>query len=149
MKRYRGGDKVAQGIYWNLRTGEFFQSQGAALPDGDDQRYIRVPAPFVLVAGPLIGLGYVIFLPLVGIVGLLTYLGNWLARLVRRAFQETTHVVVPAWVPGVSYLARGRRGRERRQHGVQEPLPNAVDRLLEELEEVEQGLQERRRRGEK
>ncbi len=140
-KRYCGGEKVPQGFYWNRATGEFFQSSapGTVLPGGSDKQYIRVPAPLVLMVGPLLGLGYVIFLPLVGIVVLLAFVMRQLARLVRRLLQRAAQVMVPTWVPGVSYLLRGRRGKKK-------PQPKAADQLLGEME---QGLQERRLRGEK
>ncbi|MEK7777573.1 MAG: hypothetical protein AAB303_02995, partial [Chloroflexota bacterium] len=106
----------------------------------------RMPGPLVLLMGPLFGLGYVIFLPLVGIVGLGVFLMRQLAHLVRGPIQEAARVVVPSWVPGVSYLVRGRRGKEQRPPKAAKPVSGTADRLVEG---IEQDLRERRRRGEK
>lgn len=148
MKTYRSGERINPGIYWSLASGEFFQSSApdTMLPGSGNQRYIRLPGPLVLLMGPLFGLGYVIFLPLVGIVGLGVFLMRQLAHLVQGPVQEAAAVVVPSWVPGVSYLVRGRRAKGQRPPKAAKPVSGAADSLVEELE---QELRERRSRGEK
>ncbi len=145
VKTHRGGEQVTRGIYWSLASGEFFQSpsQGTVLPGGPDRRYLWMPAPVVLVLVPLIGLVYIMFLPLVGIVGLLTFVGH---RLTRRGLQVAAEVAVPTWVPGVSFLVRGRRGKGQRPTTARETPPEEMEEFMGELE---QELQERRRKGEK
>ncbi len=148
MNRYRSGEQVGRGIYLNLASGEFFQipAQGTVLPEGSDRGYVRIPAPLVLVMVPLMGLGYIIFLPMLGIAGLLAFATHRLARLVLPGGWEVGRLAVPSLVPGVSYLVRGRRGRRRRPSAVQKQPPEAKDEFMGELGE---DLRERRDRGEK
>lgn len=101
MKSYHGGDSVISGMYWSLRSGRFFavSDRGALLPGEVAERYVRLPAPVGLSMGTMMGLAYVLFLPLVGIVGfpaLLVY------RLVRRSSKGARSVMQrgPKWPIG-------------------------------------------------
>ena len=69
MKTFEGGTRVRQGTYVSLRTGEFVTTGGRnpVLPAQEKGEYLRVPIGMVLIAGPVIGLAYIIFLPLAGI----------------------------------------------------------------------------------
>lgn len=146
MRTYRGGEQVGPGIYCCLATGELFQSPGGEerLPGEADRRYIRTPALLVMVGAPLVGLGFVVFLPVVGIAGLLMYVGNRVARVLSRAAREVAPVAVPSWVPGVSYLVRGQQGRKRPRKA-REEWPQDMETFLGDLEEE---LRERRQKGE-
>lgn len=65
FRTYRGGERVPGGKYWNLYSGDYvvLGEEGGVLPvvEGD---YVRVHPVLMLVVGPLLGLGYVIFLPI-------------------------------------------------------------------------------------
>ena len=90
MQRYFGGDLIKKGTYMNTGTGQFvsFGEEAAILPGPTSARYVRVLLALVLVVGPLMGLGYIIFLPLAGfgsLVGMTAYkLKGWTAALVGR-----------------------------------------------------------------
>ncbi len=90
MRRYLGGQQVLPGIYCSLSSGELLQRsiQDPVLPGDVDTRYIRLPAPIVLVVGPLMGLAFVVFLPLVGIVVPLAFAAQWITRLLSRAARK-------------------------------------------------------------
>ena len=76
MKRYYGTEKAPLGAYLSLSTWEFTRlEKEAVLPGGKDARYIKVPAAMAMITGPFAGLAFIIFLPLVGIVGLVAFLG--------------------------------------------------------------------------
>ncbi|MBI2861012.1 MAG: hypothetical protein HYX91_05845 [Chloroflexi bacterium] len=85
MKRYCGGDRVPRGIYMNMSSWEFEQFYGERriLDGGKETAYIRVPAAIAATFGPLAGLAFVIFLPLAGIVGIVSFAGYKLSRLTR------------------------------------------------------------------
>ena len=148
MKTFRGGEQVVPGQYVSLKSGQFIQrsDQETVLPGGTDVRYIRVPMLLTLLTGPILGLLFVIFLPVLGILGLLVFVGHKLTRLASWTAQETARVLAPSWVPGVSYLTRAHRDGERQktQDGMQIPEDNG-----QFLENIERELQERRRSGEK
>ena len=76
MKRYYGMEKAQPGAYLSLSTWEFTRlEKEAVLPGEKNARYIKVPAAMAMITGPFAGLAFIIFLPLVGIVGLVAFLG--------------------------------------------------------------------------
>ena len=151
MKTYRGGEHVERGIYFNLTSADIFQSpdEGARLPDARDRKYVRVPTQVALVAMPMLGLGYVVFLPVLGIAGLVIFLMHRLARLALPGGLEVGRTAVPAWVPGASYLVRGRREEAGESPATEEQPEDDPNRPMGELDEVDRELQERRSKGEK
>lgn len=144
MKTHVGGELVKSGIYWNTRTWEFVPvaKPAGALPGGMANRFLRAPMPMVVVAGPLMGLAYFLFLPVIGPAMLLAILGRKLAGLMQRAVTPVATSALPSWVPGVSYLAR--RAASRKQAVRSEQLP--ADPHIEKLEKE---IQQRRDHGEK
>ncbi len=70
MKTYAAGEPVKAGTYMNMGTGQFLSFEGpekAILPAGQPAKYARIPIGLVFILGPLMGLAYIIFLPLAGI----------------------------------------------------------------------------------
>jgi hypothetical protein len=69
MKKYGAGEIVRGGTYLNLATGQFLSldQEAAVLPEGGESKFVRVPLALALIFGPLAGLAYIIFLPLMGI----------------------------------------------------------------------------------
>ncbi len=67
MTGYHGGQIVKEGFYLKHSTWEFefVAGEGSILPGNEETRYRRVPLPAVVVGGPLMGLAYVISLPIV------------------------------------------------------------------------------------
>lgn len=74
--RHVGGEVVRGGVYWGKRVGEFVSVPvvGGILPGGPRDSYVETPLPLVLIAGPLMGLAFAIFLPLSGLLVLATLL---------------------------------------------------------------------------
>lgn len=98
----KGGQLVRQGTFFSVRSWEFITipRPGGYLPGTREQLYLRMPVVLVLLLGPLMGLLFVILLPLVGILAIPVAIGRavyLLARWLRRA-------AVPA-------PAEARRGR--------------------------------------
>ena len=67
MTGYHGGQIVKGGFYLKRATWELesVAKGGGNLPGKEETRYSRVPLPAVMAAGPLMGLAYVISLPIV------------------------------------------------------------------------------------
>jgi hypothetical protein len=64
LRAYKGGQRAPKGSYWNVHTGQFLELDGeACLPDGEGA-YFRVSLPVLLLMGPILGLGFLLFLPL-------------------------------------------------------------------------------------
>ena len=72
-----------------------------------------MPAPFAVLAGPILGGLYIIFLPLVAL-GVGVYL---LAKVTARGggmvLSATADTVLPKWFPGRAHLLHPRAGREK------------------------------------
>jgi hypothetical protein len=93
MLIYRGGQKVKEGTYVGLASGEWLHipKQGGILPGEGKKRYLSMPVAAVIA--PVLGLAYLIFLPLVGFVlggGLMIRKGWLAARGAARRTAEPT-----------------------------------------------------------
>jgi len=68
MLKHNGGERVGKGTYWNLGNGERvdIQEEGI-LPGNEKKTYYRMPAAAIIVAAPVLGLMYAMFLPFIGI----------------------------------------------------------------------------------
>jgi len=68
MLSYKAGDTVGKGTYWDLSTGRRIDVEQEAILTGEaSSTYFRIPTGIMLLAGPIIGLFYVISLPFIGI----------------------------------------------------------------------------------
>lgn len=82
----RGGQLTKGGTYFNLRSWEFItvaKPQGN-LPGSEGQPYFRVPVALVLMLGPILGLFFVVLLPLAGLLAIPVALGRGVYLLTRR-----------------------------------------------------------------
>jgi len=68
MRARKAGEAARVGFYFNTRTWEMdlHRRDGAALPGGTADRYVRIPALALLFLGPVMGFFFVIFLPFIG-----------------------------------------------------------------------------------
>lgn len=95
MRRYNGGEPVGRGVYLNLATLELVPLYGdiRILPKVGGTRYFKVPAPLVMVFGPAAGLVFAIFLPTMGILGMIGFLAykarGWAQGLGRALAKHT------------------------------------------------------------
>lgn len=81
LKRYQGGERAAPGKYWNLYSGDYvvFGDPGGILPAAEGE-YVRAHPLLILAIGPLMGLGYLLFLP----IAVPVLLAQFAARRMRR-----------------------------------------------------------------
>jgi hypothetical protein len=89
MANYHGGQMVKAGYYLNRGSMEFtcISRRDGPLPGDSSKSYRRVAAPLVVLGGPVIGLCYVIFMPVISIAAFICY---GLRRLaVRRKLQPS------------------------------------------------------------
>lgn len=64
-RKYLPGQVVPSGVYWHGKTLELVHipPEGGALPAGDDAVYRQLPILLLMTVGPLVGLAFVLFLP--------------------------------------------------------------------------------------
>jgi len=86
--RYQSGEVVPAGNYWNPQSGEFakFGEEGGKLPQVEGEFFRGHPAA-IMVVGPLLGLLYLIFLPLSVPIILGQYVAQRTARGMALAFR--------------------------------------------------------------
>ena len=66
--KHIGGERVKGGNYWNFSTGERVTiDAGGILPGGSSTTYYSAHPAIILLAGPVLGLAYAVFLPLSGL----------------------------------------------------------------------------------
>jgi hypothetical protein len=90
MKTYKGGQTVQPGFYASIGRKELLNfEETQELPGTQKDTFYALPVIFVLIAGPFIGLLYVMFLPFISIAMVTTLLSKKVAhRIAPSLFQE-------------------------------------------------------------
>jgi hypothetical protein len=109
----KGGQKAGAGTYWNMMNGERVDlEQAGTLPGDAGTRYIKAPSAVMLAAGPVLGLIFAVFLPLIGIVMAVAHVGRKLGEGVANAAAGSVSF---GWRPIEAYLAGRKRKKEARE----------------------------------
>jgi hypothetical protein len=104
-----GGQTVKAGTYWNITNGSRVQmDQEGVLPGSGTARYIKAPVAVMLMAAPVIGLVFAVFLPFIGIVMTLNLIGK---KLVEGVASAAAGSMSFGWRPIEAYLA-GRKAKK-------------------------------------
>jgi hypothetical protein len=129
MVTYTGKQQAESGLY--LRTTRFaikHLDESGPLPGSERDKYYRVPTLLALVATPLAGLAFVIFIPLVGIAMALWLLGDLALQYVGRAAANAVRVVRPSWAPSLAFLSRNKPSAKQ---ATDERAPDAWEEKVE------------------
>ena len=111
---FTAGSVVKGGFYFNRDKLDLVAVSGkeGALPDGDGQRYFRIPALAVVMLAPVLGGLFVVFMPFIGFALVLQHLARMSASGVKRAGRGLLFIVTPTWRPGEAYFA-GKEGEKQ------------------------------------
>ena len=82
--------------------------QFGELPGTDLDTYRHIPMLAMLAAAPLLGLAFVMFLPLIGFAMVLHLVGTKVYHLVADAAMEGVRVMRPSWAPAFAFLTRSK-----------------------------------------
>ena len=105
----KGGHTVAAGTYWNMANGSRVDMHvEGVLPGGGDSRYIKAPVAVMLMAAPLLGLVFAVFLPFIGIAMAVQLAARKVGGGLKEAAAASTSF---AWRPIEAYLT-GRKGKK-------------------------------------
>jgi hypothetical protein len=108
-----GGQTAKAGTYWNLSNGSRVQmEQEGVLPGSGTTRYIKAPVAVMLMAAPVIGLIFAVFLPFIGIAMTLSLIGK---KLVDGVASAAAGSMSFGWRPIEAYLAGRKRNKEARE----------------------------------
>jgi hypothetical protein len=109
MKRYTGTETVAPGLYFNLHQVAFKSlDEEGPLPGTREDTWRAVPTLMLLVVGPLMGLAFVVFLPLICVAMVGWLLGVKGVRVTAAVTRAATRVIKPGWEPSLAFLSRSR-----------------------------------------
>lgn len=113
MRKYKGGQKVGKGTYWNFTDGTRVDiSDEGILPENGSAPYTRFPPGVVLLAGPVIGLFYVIALPCMAVGTVLALVGKKMSSVL---FSVLGNFVSFGWRPSEAHLTGKKKGRKKKK----------------------------------
>ncbi len=127
----KGGQKVGKGTYWNPSDGQRVDlREEGVLPGSGGTTYLRMPPGGMVVVAPVVGLLYVVLLP---VLGLMAIVGMWLApllglvagtalagvKLCSGMFSTAGKSVSFGWTPAASYLA-GKKAAKKNEEKEEE-----------------------------
>ena len=111
MLTYKGGTKVEKGTYWDLSNGQRIDvTDEAVLSGSGSSTYLRISAGAMLLAGPVIGLLYVVLLPFIGIA---TVTAVAIRKIVGGAFNLIGKSLSFGWRPRTAYLT-GKKKKDKK-----------------------------------
>ena len=116
----QGGQEVGPGNYWNLLTGERAQFEATGvLPMVEAGKYYRIPTGLMLLAAPLMGFAYALFLPFIGIAMMFAAIGQ---KIFGGLGDSLWHAASFGWQPSEAYLA-GKKTEKKEDNGNKEETP--------------------------
>jgi hypothetical protein len=113
MLGYKSGTTVGKGTYWDLANGQRIDvEQEAILSGAESATYFRIPTGVMLIAGPVIGLFYVIALPFIGIATLASLA---VGKIVNGLLSLVGTSLSFEWRPMESYLAGKKKKKDKKE----------------------------------
>lgn len=109
--KYKGGQKVGKGTYWNVSDGTRVDIPDEGILPGDESiTYKKVPPGIVLLAGPVIGLLYVIVMPFMAVATIVTLVGR---KIVGSLLNLLGSLVSFGWRPREAHLTGKKKGKKK------------------------------------
>ena len=137
MMRYQGGEQAKAGFYFNLESWEVttLSGQGGTLAGPGDTRYLRMPLPLLLVAAPLMGAAFAVFLPFIGIAMVLDYAVKQAWAAGREALHATAMALGPRTRTGEAYFTGTSEAKKEEQPATQvEAKLKDIEKAIDEHE---------------
>jgi hypothetical protein len=109
MQTYKGRHRVGKGTYWNLENGQkvVVETEGG-LPGDDMTSYIRLPSVVMLTIGQVVGVLYVLALPVLSIAMIAAIMGS---RCFGYISAMTGKSLSFGWRPRMAYLSGKNKGK--------------------------------------
>jgi hypothetical protein len=103
MLKHTAGQKVGKGTYWELMSGQRvdFEQEGI-LPGGKEALYLKTSSSAILFLGPILGVAYVMFMPIMGVVTILAFA---VRKIFGKPFILVKNMVSFGWRPNEAYLS--------------------------------------------
>jgi hypothetical protein len=111
MFRFKGGHKVGKGTYWNIVDGNRVDITDEGMLPGDSTvTYRRFPSGVVLLAGPVIGLFYVIAMPFIAVGTIAALAGR---KILGGLANLLGSLVSFGWRPSEAHLTGKKKGKKK------------------------------------
>lgn len=132
MRTYRGTEKAEVGLYFNAREWAFTSMDDAGpLPGTASDRYRKVPMLALLIVGPILGLVYAVFLPLIGIAMVAWFIGVKLTHALAAVARRSARLVRPGWEPALAFLSRPKKANDTGKEAAGDEWAEKVRKELE------------------
>lgn len=102
----KSGQRVERGTYWDVMSGEKIVLVRDGVLPGTGV-YLKAPTAVVLLAAPVLGLAFALFLPFIGI-------AMTVAAVAQTTGRTAAHAASFGWRPVEAYLAGRMKGRADR-----------------------------------
>jgi hypothetical protein len=114
MTTFKGSSKVSPGYYLSTNSFgiEVIGEEGVALPGPATRKYVAIPFPVLFMVVPVVGLGFLIFLPAIGFALLAQAIFYKLTGHVVEGASALAASVVPDHATGAAYLAGQKEGEK-------------------------------------
>jgi hypothetical protein len=134
MTTCHGNSKVKSGYYFSINTlgVEVIGEEGGTLPGPVTTRYISVPFPLLFVVVPVVGLAFLMFLPLIGFALLAYAVIQRVTGHVAQGADALAATVAPPQATGAAYLG-GHEGEK------------ANEKVTPEIETLEKEVADKRK----
>ena len=134
MTTYNGNSKVQSGYYFSINSlgVEVIGEDGGTLPGPATTRYLSVPFPLLFVVIPVVGLAFLMFLPLIGFALFGYAIVQRLTGHVARGANALAATVAPPHATGAAYLG-GAEGDKKN------------DQVSPEVEKLEKDVADQRK----
>lgn len=111
--KHKGGETVQRGTYWSFSTGERLSlEKPGVLPGDGSSTYYKAHPILILLAAPILGLVYAVFLPFIGITSVVTMTGR--KFLGKKPQEIMTKLGSFGWRPAEAYFT-GKKDQRRQK----------------------------------
>jgi hypothetical protein len=137
--KFQGGTAVESGYYLNAAEWSVHpvSRDGERLPAGKGE-WRRIPTVVAIGLTPVLGLVFLMFLPLIGFVLAAHAAVQPVVRMFHASARDLAATVGPGWRPGEAHLT----GKRDEHAGVEEKGPTAA---AERLDALEREIEEKRK----
>jgi hypothetical protein len=110
---HKSGTMVEKGTYWDLANGQRIDVEQEGILGGEaSATYYRIPTGVMLIAGPVIGLFYVISLPFIAIATVATLAAG---KVVNGLLSLVGTSLSFEWRPREAYLAGKKKKKDKKE----------------------------------
>lgn len=135
MKTYTGTQTVETGLYLNTKNfAVTMMDKPGTLAGTAVDTYRRVPMLLMLAVAPLLGLAYVMFLPLIGFVAMAHLVGTKTLQLAGDAATDGVRVLRPSWAPALAFLTRSNPAKPETTGTTHDEWKDEVAKKLDETD---------------